>query len=494
MTWFILLAAVVVFLIVLLRFPIIPLKWKLLVFSLFALITAVMGYFSLKNIKDLYSKKTAVKTINSLLAAVLVICSLVLPSIEKSLRSVFKDVPETISTKINVYAMTTDYKSAHSDVFRSRGLITDASLSNYANKQFITQTSVDQENQAFALEKLSIILNTANMWKNEQKTVWDAVKALYTAQGDALILNEAYASLITDTEEYKNFDDDTIILYSFTRETDASSSTSDADLSKPFNIFIAGSDSRDAQLTTVTRTDVNIIATVNPAKKTVIITSLPRDAYIPNPALGNDDDKLTHMGVYGIDNSLKSLSGYMGTDMNNYVLVNFYTYKLIINAIGGVDVDNPYEFSIGSYTFPADRIHLDGDAALAYVRERKSLATGDFGRNEHQIIVLRAILRKILSPSNIMNLNTILDSLSGTFMTNLKSDSIFKLVSEQIDRPGNWNIITYSITGSTGNEVTASMPGQALSVVYPDKSQIEFVVNQMHKLLNNEDVYQEKMP
>ena len=494
MTWFILLAAVVVFLIVLLKFPIIPFKWKLIVILLFALITAVMGYFSLRNINDFYSKRTVVKTVNSLLAAVLAICSLVLPSVERSLRSIFKDVPETISTKINVYAMTTDYKSAHSDMFRSRGLITDASLSNYANKQFIIQTSVDQENQAFALEKLSILLDTANIWKNEQKTVWDAVKALYTANGDALILNEAYASLISDTEEYRNFDSETIILYSFIRETDSSSSASDADLSKPFSIFIAGSDSRDPQLTKVTRTDVNIIATVNPAKKTVILTSIPRDSYIPNPALDNGYDKLTHMGVYGIENSLASLSEYMDINLDNYVLVNFYTYKTIINVLGGVDIDNPYEFSMGSYTFPADRIHLDGDAALAYVRERKSLASGDFGRNEHQIIVLRAILRKMLNPANIMNLNTILNSLSGTFMTNLKSDSIFKLASEQIDRPGNWNIITYHITGSTGSEVTASMPGQALSVVYADKAQIEFAANQMHKLLNNEDVYQEKMP
>lgn len=494
MTWLVLLVFVIVFSFLLLKFPIIPNKWKLIVLGSMAVITALLGYFSFRNFKDFYSKKTVVSALNILLSIVLLICSIILPMVESGIRRVFDDVPETVSTKINVYAMTTDYKSEHSDLFRSRGLITDASLNNYANKQFITQTSVDQENQAFALDKLQMMYNSKSLWINEQDTVWNAVNALYTAEGDALILNEAYVDLLTDTEEYSNFKEDTIVLYSFTREGENSSSKSEADLTQPFNIYIAGSDSREEGLTTVTRTDVNIIATVNPEKKTVILTSFPRDSYIANPALGNGLDKLTHMGVYGIDNSLAALSSYMNAPLDNYVLVNFYTYKTIINAIGGVDIDNPYEFSAGSYTFEATRIHLDGDSALAYVRERKSLQGGDFNRNEHQVIVLRAILKKMLSPENIVNLNNVLDALSGTFMTNLSSDSIFRLVSEQIDRPGNWNIISYHVTGSTGSEVTASMPGQLLSVVYPSQPQTEFAVSQMNKLLANEDVYQEKLP
>lgn len=494
LTWLILLVCVLAFTFVLLKFPIIPMRWKLIALAVLALLTAILGFFSLHNRKDLYNEKTFVSAVNLILSIVLVICSIFLPVVENNLRKVFKDVPETTSTKINVYAMTTDYKSDHSDVFKSRGLITDASLNNYANKQFITQTAVDQENQAFALEKLQIMFNSTSIWKNEQDSVWNAVNALYTAQGDALILNEAYVDLITDTDEYKDFVKDTIILYSFYRENEADTSAADKDLTKPFNIFIAGSDSRDAQLTTITRTDVNIIATVNPAKKTVILTSMPRDSFIPNPQLSNGLDKLTHMGVYGMQNALDALSGYMKIELNNYVLVNFYTYKTIIDSIGGVDIDNPYAFSAGNYTFEATRIHLDGDSALAYVRERKSLTGGDFNRNEHQIIVLRAILRKVLSPENIVNLNSILQALNGTFMTNLSSDSIFKLASEQIDRPGNWNIIAYHVTGSTGMDITASMPGQALSVVYPSTAQVEFAVAEMAKLLDNQDVYQQQMP
>lgn len=494
LTWMILLVCTIVFAVVLLKFPILPLKWKLIALGALALILAILCYFSLRNQSDYYKKKTAVSSINVILSVILIICSVLLPIMESNLRKVFADVPETTSTKINIYALTTDYKSEHSETFRNRGLITDASLNNYANKQFITQTAVDQDNQAFALEKLQILFGSNSIWKNEQDNVWNAVKALYNAEGDALILNEAYVDLITDTEDFEHFKEDTIILYSFIREGESSSSKSDADLTKPFNIFIAGSDSREEGLTTVTRTDVNIIATVNPEKKTVILTSMPRDSFIPNPALGGGLDKLTHMGVYGIDNSLNALSSYINIGLENYVLVNFYTYRTIINVIGGVDIDNPYAFSTGSYTFEATRIHLDGDSALAYVRERKSLEGGDFNRNEHQVIVLRAILRKMLSPENIVNLNGILQALNGTFMTNLASDSIFKLVSEQIDRPGNWNIIAYHITGSTGMDIIASMPGQALSVVYPNQAQIGFTVEEINKLLDNQDIYQQQLP
>ncbi len=494
LTWLILILFAVVFAVVLLRFPIIPMRWKLILLAVVGAIIGVLCFFSFRNMDNFKKSRVYVSAANVFMSVVLAAASIFLPVIERGIRGVFDDVPETVSTKINIYAMTTDYKSAHSDIFKSRGLITDASLNNYANKQFITQTSVDQDNQAFVLEKLQMMFNSSSLWKNEQDTVWDAVDALYTGEGDALILNEAYADLITDTEEYKDFKKDTIILYSFTRESDSSSSKSDADLTKPFSIFIAGSDSREEGLTTVTRTDVNIVATVNPAKKTVILTSFPRDSYIANPALDNGLDKLTHMGVYGVDNSLKALSNYAGIALDNYVLVNFYTYKTIIDTIGGVDIDNPYEFSALGYTFEATRIHLDGDSALAYVRERKSLEGGDFNRNEHQVIVLRAILRKMLSPENIVNLNNVLQALNGTFMTNLSSDSIFKLVGEQIDRPGNWNIISYYVTGSSGSEVTASMPGQVLSVVYPNSVQTEFVAGQIKKLMDNEDVYQEQLP
>lgn len=492
-TWLCLLLCAVVFFVVLFRFPVIPFKWKLLILSGITMLMAITAYFSLKKQSDYRKKGTGITAINAFLSVLLATASVLLPIVEVNLRNVFKDVPETVSTKINIYAMTTDYKSAHSEEFKSRGLITDASLNNYANKQFITQTGVDQENQAYAIEKLENLFEGKSIWQNEQDTVWNAVGALYHSQGDALILNEAYVDLIEDTDEYQNFTRDTIVLYSFSKESEAEKNTKDADLTKPFNIFIAGSDSRDAQLTTVTRTDVNIIATVNPEKKTVILTSVPRDSFIPNPQLDNANDKLTHMGVYGIDNSLEALSSWMDIELDDYTLVNFATYKTIINAIGGVDVDNPYAFSTDGYDFEATRIHLDGDSALAYVRERKSLEAGDFNRNEHQIIVLRAILRKMLSPENIVNLNNVLQALNGTFMTDLSSDSIFRLISEQIDRPGNWNIIAYHITGSTGMDVTASMPGQELSVVYPNMNQVEFVVDEIEKLLNGEDVYQQQL-
>ena len=255
------------------------------------------------------------------------------------------------------------------------------------------------------------------------------------------------------------------------------------DTKQPFAFLIAGSDSRDAALTTVTRTDVDILAAVNPGTREILLVSFPRDSYIANPALGGGLDKLTHMGIYGIDNTTAALSQFLGLELNNYVLVNFNTYESIINTLGGVDIVNPYQFSSSSYTFPAGNIHLSGAEALAYVRERYSLANGDFDRNEHQVIVLKAMIRKILSPDVISRYSEVLEALSGTFLTNIKTESIYELASAQMESMSAWTISSRHIEGSTGGAECPSAPGELLSVVFPDMTVAQTVANEVKSLL-----------
>lgn len=103
-------------------------------------------------------------------------------------------------------------------------------------------------------------------------------------------------------------------------------------VTKPFTLYIAGSDSRDEELTSVTRTDVNIMLTVDPVNQTVLEAGVPGDAYIPDPGLNNGLDKLTHSGMPGIDNTLSGISSYFNITFSNYVLVNFNTYSTNIDA------------------------------------------------------------------------------------------------------------------------------------------------------------------
>ena len=253
------------------------------------------------------------------------------------------------------------------------------------------------------------------------------------------------------------------MLYSLKIEVPKQTSTPDvseeASTSHSFGIYIAGSDSRDDALSTYTRTDVNILAEIDPVNKQIMLVSVPRDLYIPNPALNYGYDKLTHLGNSGIENTIAGMNSVMQMSIANYVVVNFATYQKIIDTLGGVDINNPYAFSTGSYTYPEGVIHLSGDQALAYVRERYSLENGDFGRNDHQIIVLRAILTKILSAEMIVRFNDILSSLQDTFATNISSSAIYDLVNQQISSLAGWNIINYHLDAAGDTAETASMPG-----------------------------------
>ena len=291
--------------------------------------------------------------------------------------------------------------------------------------------------------------------------------------------------MIEENEEYASFSEDTIILRTFVHSKENTNTVEKVDTEKPFAVVIAGSDSRDAALSTVTRTDVNIIAVVDPGEASIMLVSLPRDSYIPNPALGNGMDKLTHMGMSGIDNTMEALSNFLDVELTSYALVNFNTYEKIINTIGGVDIVNPYAFTAGKYYFESGNIHLSGAEALAYVRERYTLANGDFDRNEHQVIVLQAMIRKMLTTDVLMNFPDVMGALSGTFLTNVSLDSIYALASSQLDNFRNWSITTRHIDGSTGGDECASMPGQLLSVVYPDENVTAAVAQEIREMLSD---------
>ena len=303
-------------------------------------------------------------------------------------------------------------------------------------------------------------------------------------------------SLLSGTEGYENLLDQVVSVYTIYiehKEQTAEPTPALVTGNNTFSVFIGGND-QEGKLSDSGRTDVDIVVTMNPNTHDMLITSFPRDSFIANPALDNQPDKLTHLGVMGIKNTVEGLSKVLDTDIDYYVLVNFTTYRKIINAVGGVDVFNPYSFSVDGKEFAQGEIHLNGKDALNYVRERHSLPDGDFGRNQHQQLVLSALIRKILSPSMIVNFSSLLNALNGTFLTNLSSDQIYAMAQKQLADNPSWHMRTYQIKGLTGSEYTASMPGRQLSVVYPYAQQIEFVAEQIDHLENNEQPANKALP
>lgn len=242
---------------------------------------------------------------------------------------------------------------------------------------------------------------------------------------------------------------------------------------QPFNIYISGIDIYGS-ISSVSRSDVNIIVTVNPETHKILLTSIPRDYYVALAGKTGYKDKLTHAGVYGIDNSIKTLENLLDIDVNYYVRVNFTTLISLVDAIGGVDINSQYSFVAASGdSFKAGMNHMNGELALAYSRERHAFSDGDRQRGKNQQQVLSAILNKTLSSKTLITRYTnILGSLKNSFQTNIETSKIYSLVNMQLDSMPKWTIETYNLDGTGASELTYSYPHQKLYVMVPNATTV----------------------
>ena len=497
--WMLLVISAIATFLVLFNAPMFPKKWSFLVLFLLAGILLLTGIFT-----AVFSPRNRIqKFINCTLALCLGFVSVLTPYYINKITELFESALGD-KVRINLYVLTDEYKSKYPDTFRnvitlpemdSNGNFKNVDMKDYADAVYGTTIETDTTNQQYALKQLKQLCGK-QVQTIDKNALSDAVQAFYDNHTDILIMSEALAGTISDMQGFENFETDTKILYSFDRPIDASASDTVAvDMTtKPFTIFFGGNDTTGA-LSLEGRTDVNMTVTVNPNTHQILISNLPRDSWVKNPYYNEKRDKLTHLGLVGIDNTLKGLGDIYGIEIPNYVIVNFDTFMVIIQALKGVTIDNPYAFTaIDGQYFPEGTIGLDGAGALMYVRERQNLPDGDFGRNMHQQIVMRAMIEKLCSPDIMMQINSIIDGMNGMFLTNISMNSIWALVNKQLDEGIEWNIVNYHVGGETGMEICASATGQYLSVVYPYDNQIEFVRNEIQKVMDGETITQEELP
>ena len=214
---------------------------------------------------------------------------------------------------------------------------------------------------------------------------------------------------------------------------------------EPFVIYLSGVDTR-GELTENARSDVNILAAVNPVTKRVALVNTPRDYYV-DLAGTSSKDKLTHAGLYGVETSMETLGNLYGVNVDQYIRINFAGFISIIDALGGVDVYSDQAFtSVGSpgyydpTTFVEGWNHLDGKSALAFARERHAFASGDIQRGINQMKVIDAMLNKIKSPALLMGFSKIMDAASDCFVTSFSQDQISALVRMQLSDFAEWDI------------------------------------------------------
>lgn len=491
----------IIFLITFKSVSLFPINWFLI--ALFVVLIIVAGMFYLTKTIKKPNNCYYVRGANIVLSVFFLALSILLPYVEAKITSTIQSASSTVvdnTIKVNLYVMSDEYKANHKDIFKDFNNTKtfaneEEELKSYKDSMFISQLGVDLENQRIAIDTVKSILNVQKLDMIDASSIQNGAEDLYSNNGQVLFLSETNVKMLTGMEEYESFESDTRVIYSIDVKAVNPEVKASSELTKePFALFFGGND-EEGELKLFGKTDVDMVVVVNPKTYQIIMVSFPRDSYVPNPNAYEYADKLTHLGVAGIDNTLTSLSNLLGVEINNYVLLNFTTYMKIIDALGGVDVDNPYEFGFWDnpdINFPEGRIHLDSYNALLYVRERKTLPNGDFDRTMHQQLVMRAIIEKIASPAIITKFDSLMTAMEGTFLTNLNEDAIYGLCQYQLQNNIKWNIINYRIEGSVGMAYCAFAPGKPLSVVYPSSDQIAFVSGEIKKVIDGEIISQEE--
>ena len=286
-------------------------------------------------------------------------------------------------------------------------------------------------------------------------------------------------------EDIDGFKKGTKILHTISVEVETGDFAKRVDITEePFNVYITGIDTYGS-ISTVARSDVNMIMTVNPETRQILLTSIPRDMYLPLHTYG-EMDKLTHTGIYGVQETISTVEDWLGIDINYYVRVNFTTLVDVVDVIGGVDVESEYAFSsaVSDYSYVAGTNHLSGEAALYFARERKHLAGGDKERIKNQQRVLSAIIDKMTSSTVVLTrYSQLLNAVGDKMQTSLSDNDISAFVKMQIKDMGGWNIESISIDATGAMKPTYSMPGRNLSVQIPDEESVAEAQKQINSVM-----------
>jgi len=298
------------------------------------------------------------------------------------------------------------------------------------------------------------------------------IEKLLNKKTDAIVIEQSQKKILEENEP--NFEDDTKVIYTIQIKVKQDSSSKQVNVKKaPFNIYISGIDTYGS-IESVSRSDVNIVASINPSTHQILLTTIPRDYYVELSDTDGEKDKLTHAGIYGIDSSIKTIENLLDIDINYYVKVNFSSVENIVDALNGVDVYSEYSF-IGyeGTQFNEGYNAVNGFQALDFVRTRKTVPGGDRTRGQNQQALIHAILNKAIKKEIITKYANILNSIEGTFETNMTTDEMTSIIKQQLKEMQKWNITSISLEGYDGYGYTYSYPWQELYVMMPDEDSIE---------------------
>ena len=298
----------------------------------------------------------------------------------------------------------------------------------------------------------------------------ETVDALMNKKVKMIVLEESYIKML---DEESNFSSMVKSIYEFKIKIEVKDVSKDTDVTtESFNIYLSGIDTF-GEVSSVSRSDVNIVITVNPKTHQVLLTSIPRDTYVQLSGTIGYKDKLTHAGIYGVEKSISTIEELLDIEINYYFKVNFTSVIDIVNTLGGVNVYSEYSFtSMDGYNYKKGYNYVNGEQALSFVRERKTFALGDIQRGKNQQAMIEALIRKCISPDIISKYSSLLDSVNGKFATNMPVSRLMNLVKMQLEGNYKWTVTSNYISGTDGSEYTYSYPTQKLYVMIPNDDSI----------------------
>lgn len=345
--------------------------------------------------------------------------------------------------------------------------------SKYNNINDINNQSVGMyENTEGSSQAKTILTDSVDITFKKYDSIEMISQELLDKKIEIIVLEDSILNMIQ--EENSSFAESIKVIHTFKIKIKSQNEAKDVDvISEPFNIYLTGIDTY-GDISSVSRSDVNIIMTVNPKTKQILLTSIPRDYYVELHGKKGSKDKLTHAGIYGTDMSITTIEDLLGIEINYYFKVNFSSFIDIINAIGGIEVISDYSFtSIDGIKYTEGKNKLNGEEALSFARERKAFAEGDRQRGANQQAVIEAVINKLSNKSILTKYDSLLNSIDGKFETNMGSKKITSLIKMQLNDMASWNVISIALDGSNGKGITYSGGNQELYVMIPDWNTVD---------------------
>ncbi len=454
---------------IIIYYKLLPSRIRLITIGTLILIQVLFGYLTFKKMKSKWFRYIT----NAFIIIILLASAYTTYALKTGMDSLEKITEEPMKEEI-----------AFSFVVLKDSEIKD--LDTIAAAKVLKPTKQDQNNIDTYLKQITELKNTSISTVDCNDYV-EGAKQIISDKSKVLLLNETYRSLID--EQVPGFSEKTRIVAPNKISVETKPILKDVKSMDPFVMYISGIDTYGS-LSSVSRSDVNLLLTVNPNTKKILIVSIPRDSYVPIAGGGNNEkDKLTHAGIYGISSSVQTLENLFDIDINYYTRINFSSLVTIVDVLGGIDIYNEQAFTSlhGNFKFPKGDIHLNGEEAISYARERYSLKEGDLDRGRNHEKILKAIIEKMLSPKILLNYADVLQVIMSSSETNIPKEKIIELVNNQLETSTSWRIDTTEVKGNSQSGLPSyAMPGWNLYMYVLEEGSISDVSGQIKGIINKD--------